>query len=291
MEECVDGEYQDFKSKNGAYVREHFFGRYPETRSPWSPTWSDDEIWALTPAAGTTRARSTRPTRRPSTQGPADADPRQDGQGLRHGRGRRGPDDHPPAEEDGRRHALRAVPRPLRDPVTDDQQVAAVAVPEADRGKPRRSSPTSASAASRARRLHLPARRQQVLGITRAVVPPLSAFDAQLKGTGEGREISTTMAFVRVLNTLLRDKTPGQAHVCRSSPTRAARSAWRACSASTASSPRSASCTARRTPTAAHVLQGGPAPARCCRKASTRPAPCRRGSRRPPVVLDVGTSR
>ena len=37
MEECVDGEYQDFKSKNGAYVREHFFGKYPELR-PWSPT-------------------------------------------------------------------------------------------------------------------------------------------------------------------------------------------------------------------------------------------------------------
>ena len=36
MEECVDGEYQDFKSKNGAYVREHFFGKYPElkARSP-----------------------------------------------------------------------------------------------------------------------------------------------------------------------------------------------------------------------------------------------------------------
>ncbi len=29
MEECVDGEYQDFKSKNGAYIREHFFGKYP----------------------------------------------------------------------------------------------------------------------------------------------------------------------------------------------------------------------------------------------------------------------
>src|SRR6202008_4592463 len=31
MEECVDGEYQDFKSKDGAYIRKHFFGRYPET--------------------------------------------------------------------------------------------------------------------------------------------------------------------------------------------------------------------------------------------------------------------
>ena len=30
MEECVDGKYQDYKSKDGAYVREHFFGKYPE---------------------------------------------------------------------------------------------------------------------------------------------------------------------------------------------------------------------------------------------------------------------
>jgi pyruvate dehydrogenase E1 component len=30
MEECVDGEYQTFKAKGGAYLREHFFGKYPE---------------------------------------------------------------------------------------------------------------------------------------------------------------------------------------------------------------------------------------------------------------------
>ncbi|MBV8288215.1 MAG: pyruvate dehydrogenase (acetyl-transferring), homodimeric type, partial [Hyphomicrobiales bacterium] len=46
MEECVDGEYQDFKSKNGAYVRQHFFGKYPETAA-LVKDWSDDEIWAL----------------------------------------------------------------------------------------------------------------------------------------------------------------------------------------------------------------------------------------------------
>ena len=38
MEECVDGEYQDFKSKNGAYIRKNFFGRHPETRAKWSRT-------------------------------------------------------------------------------------------------------------------------------------------------------------------------------------------------------------------------------------------------------------
>ena len=46
MEECVDGEYQDFKSKNGAYVRQHFFGKYPELLDLVADM-SDDDIWAL----------------------------------------------------------------------------------------------------------------------------------------------------------------------------------------------------------------------------------------------------
>ncbi|MCE2950476.1 MAG: pyruvate dehydrogenase (acetyl-transferring), homodimeric type, partial [Betaproteobacteria bacterium] len=46
MEECVDGEYQTFKSKDGAYVREHFFGKYPELREMVS-TMSDEDIWRL----------------------------------------------------------------------------------------------------------------------------------------------------------------------------------------------------------------------------------------------------
>ena len=47
MEECLDGDYQDFKSKDGAYVRKHFFGRYPETAAMVAG-WSDERIWALT---------------------------------------------------------------------------------------------------------------------------------------------------------------------------------------------------------------------------------------------------
>jgi len=46
MEETVDGDYQTFKSKDGAYVREHFFGKYPETAALVA-TWTDDEIFAL----------------------------------------------------------------------------------------------------------------------------------------------------------------------------------------------------------------------------------------------------
>ncbi len=53
---------------------------------------------------------------------------------------------------------------------------------------------------------YLPARRRKSEPL---VVPPLSTFDALLKATAEGREISTTMAFVRILTALLRDKNLG----------------------------------------------------------------------------------
>src|SRR4029078_12097567 len=46
MEECVDGEYQDFKSKDGSYIREKFFGRYPETAALVAD-WSDEKIWRV----------------------------------------------------------------------------------------------------------------------------------------------------------------------------------------------------------------------------------------------------
>src|SRR5271165_2266033 len=44
--EVVDGEYQTYKVKNGAYVREHFFGKYPELKAMVAD-WTDDQIWAL----------------------------------------------------------------------------------------------------------------------------------------------------------------------------------------------------------------------------------------------------
>jgi pyruvate dehydrogenase E1 component len=66
MEECVDGEYQDFKSKSGAYVREHFFGKYPELRQLVADL-SDDDIWALHPRRPRLRRRSMPPTPRQSS--------------------------------------------------------------------------------------------------------------------------------------------------------------------------------------------------------------------------------
>src|ERR1700690_4467826 len=46
MEECVDGEYQNFKSKGGAYTREHFFWKYPQLKEMVA-NMSDEEIWRL----------------------------------------------------------------------------------------------------------------------------------------------------------------------------------------------------------------------------------------------------
>lgn len=46
MEECLDGDYQTYRAKDGAYIREHFFGKYPELRDMVA-TMSDDDIWSL----------------------------------------------------------------------------------------------------------------------------------------------------------------------------------------------------------------------------------------------------
>jgi pyruvate dehydrogenase E1 component len=118
MEEAVDGDYQTFKSRDGAYVREHFFGKDPEL-AKMVEDWSDADIWTLN-RGGHDPRRSTPRTPRRVAQGPADGDPRQDDQGLRDGRGRRGPEHHPPAEED-EREALFAFRDRFELDLTDDE--------------------------------------------------------------------------------------------------------------------------------------------------------------------------
>ena len=90
-----------YKSRDGAYVREHFFGTYPELRELVADM-SDDEIWRAEPRRPRPAQGLRRVRRGGDAHGPADGDPRQDDQGLRDGRGRRGPEHHPPAEEDER---------------------------------------------------------------------------------------------------------------------------------------------------------------------------------------------
>ncbi len=112
MEDAVDGEYQTYKSRDGAYVREHFFGRDPVLLERVSHM-SDEEIWLLNRGGLDQQKVAAAYEAAVAPRRHADRDPRQDDQGLRDGRLRRGPDDHPPGEEDDRGGAAR-VPRPVR---------------------------------------------------------------------------------------------------------------------------------------------------------------------------------
>ena len=123
-------------------------------------------------------------------------------------------------------------------PLTDEQ-VRTPSTTCRPRTRPRCSSCASAARAGR-HAAGPPSRRAEPLEF-----PPLDTFKAQLEGTGE-REISTTMAFVRVLAALLRDKQIG-ATSSRSCPTSHARSGWRVSSARSGSTPRPASSISRRT--------------------------------------------
>ncbi len=198
MNETVDGDYQTYKSRNGKYVRDEFFGRYPET-AKLVEHWTDDEIWALQrgghdpvkvyaayKAAMETKGQPTvilAKTIKGYGMGEA-------GEALNIAHQAKKMD----VEE------MRAFAKRFSIPVTDEQ------IEKIEFFKPPEDSPEMKYLRERVNvQGSLPQRRQKSESLA---VPPLSAFDAQLKGTGD-REISTTMAFVRILNTIARDPVVG----------------------------------------------------------------------------------
>ncbi len=201
MEECVDGEYQDFKSKNGAYIREKFFGRYPETAAMVAD-WSDDQIWALTrgghdpvkvyAAYKAATEHKGQPTlilaKTVKGYGMGEAG---EGQMITHQQKKMGS------------HALMQFRDRFEIPVSDAD------IEKLPFVKLTPGSPEEQYLKESRRRLggSLPQRRRD--SDEKLIIPPLSTFDAVLKSSEE-RENSTTMAFVRVLNALLRDKNIGK---------------------------------------------------------------------------------
>ena len=113
MAEVVDGEYQKYVVMPGSYIREHFFGKYPELLELVHHL-SDETPQEAQPR----RARSGKGIRGlqvgDRNQGPADGDPRQDDQGLRAGRSRRRPQHHASEEEVQRAGAARVPHAVLR---------------------------------------------------------------------------------------------------------------------------------------------------------------------------------
>ena len=200
MMECVDGDYQTFKSQNGAYVREHFFGKYPELLALVADL-SDDEIWALARGGHDPQkvyaayAQAVAGNGRPSVIlaktvkgfGMGEAG---EGQNINHQLKKMSAD------------AVRAFRDRFDLPVSDDQ------LEEMPYLRP---APGSAEARYFAQRRQaqggqLPARLTHVDPLP---VPALSAFATQLQGSGE-RGQSTTMGFVRILTTLLKDPELGK---------------------------------------------------------------------------------
>jgi pyruvate dehydrogenase E1 component len=201
MMEAVDGDYQTFKSKDGAYVREHFFGKYPELKEMVA-SWSDDDIWRLNrgghdphkvyAAYHTAVQHKGQPTvilaKTIKGYGMGESG---EAQNISHQQKKMGT------------ISLKAFRDRFKLPLSDEQ------LEKLEYIRPAPDSPEMKYLRERREALggYLPQRRRQAPSLE---VPPLSAFDNMLKASGEGRAFSTTMAFVRMLGVLLKDKTIGK---------------------------------------------------------------------------------
>ena len=198
--EAVDGEYQNFKSKGGAYTREHFFGKYPELKEMVA-RMSDDDIARLNRGGHdphkvyaayhhAVNDADGRPTvilaKTVKGYGMGEAG---EGQNITHQQKKMG-------EE-----ALRKFRDRFQIPISDDQ------IKDVPFYRPDEDSEEIRYLKQRRESLGgpLPARRVVDESLP---LPALEAFSSVTKGSGE-REISTTMAFVRILQTLCRDKQIG----------------------------------------------------------------------------------
>ncbi len=200
MMDCVDGDYQTFKSKDGAYVREHFFNT-PELKAMVA-NWSDEDIWRLNRGGHDPHKvyaaykAAVEHTGQPTVilaktikgYGMGESG---EAQNITHQQKKMGTT------------SLRAFRDRFKLPIKDEDLDSLPYLKFAE------DSPELKYMREHRQALggYLPARRRKVEPLP---VPPLSAFDAQLKASGEGREFSTTMAFVRILSTLLRDKILGK---------------------------------------------------------------------------------
>ncbi len=201
MEECIDGEYQTFKSKSGAYIREHFFGKYPETAAMVAD-WSDEQIWKLTRGGHDPQKMFAAYQAAVSHTGQPTVILAKTVKGFGMGGAGEGMMTAHQAKKMGQ-HALAQFRDRFQLPLTDEQLTELPFIRFAE-GSPELKYLRERRAALGG---PLPKRRQKTS--VPLTIPPLSAFEAQLKGS-EGREVSTTMAFVQMLTKLMRDKSIGQ---------------------------------------------------------------------------------
>lgn len=200
MEECVDGEYQNFKAKGGDYVRENFFGKHPETEAMVAHM-SDDDIWRLNRGGHDARKVYAAYQNAMNNKGRPTVILAKTVKGYGMGAAGEGQNiAHQQKKLDV--EALKSFRDRFNIPVSDkDIENVPYCLPAKD-------SPEIEYLQERRKALggYLPARRATSKSLE---APPLEAFKTQLDGSGE-REISTTMAFIRILTALTRDKNIGK---------------------------------------------------------------------------------
>ncbi|HEV3157083.1 MAG TPA: pyruvate dehydrogenase (acetyl-transferring), homodimeric type [Candidatus Baltobacteraceae bacterium] len=199
MNECVDGDYQTFKANDGAYVREHFFGRYPETAALVAGM-TDAELHSLQRGGHDPRKVYAAYAAAVAHQGQPTVVLAKTIKGY--GMGQSGEAQNIAHQQ---KHMDIAAMRQFRDrfsiPIVDAD------LEKIPFYKPPAESPEMRYLRERVAALgHLPQRRRKSTSLT---VPELSVFETLLAGTGD-REISTTMAFGRILTALMRDKNIAQ---------------------------------------------------------------------------------
>ena len=201
MMETVDGEYQACKAFGGKYTREHFFNKYPET-AQLVANLSDDDIWRLNRGGHDPHKVYAAYHSAVNTKGMPTVILAKTVKGY--GMGAAGESQNPTHQQ--KKLDADAV-RHFRDrfniPVSDDK------LGDVPYFHPGKDSPEVQYMLERRAALggSLPQRRRKADAKLKA--PELSAFEQITKGTGE-REISTTMALVRGMNLLLRDKQLGE---------------------------------------------------------------------------------
>lgn len=201
MMETVDGEYQNIKSKDGKFVRDQFFGKYPETAA-LVKDMTDDEIWALTRGGhDLDKVHAAYHEAVHNAEGKPVVILAKTVKGF----GMRGEGESQNTAHSQKKMSVDTL-KHIRDkfniPLTDEH-IEELPLLTLEPGTPEHT--------------YLHTQRTKLGGYypvrkpatTTLPIPGLSAFEVLLKDTGE-REMSTTMAFVRLLNILVKDKELGK---------------------------------------------------------------------------------
>ncbi|MDQ5920810.1 MAG: pyruvate dehydrogenase component [Pseudomonadota bacterium] len=201
MMETVDGEYQAYRAKDGSYIRQKFFGKKPETLELVKDL-TDQDIWKLTRGGhdidkvyAAYKEAVNNPEGKPvlilaKTIKGFGMGNEGESQNIAHNTKKLSTD------------TLKGIRNKFNIPLTDEQiEDLPFIVPE-------KGSPEEQYLHAQREKLggYLPVRQPIKVDLP---IPALSAFEALLKGT-EDREISTTMAFVRILNILTKNKDLGK---------------------------------------------------------------------------------